>query len=94
MIFVAHQVELNVLGSAAGQRLMGALQPDYWFSAHLHVKHAALVSHPPGTQSPPPLSAGSLSWSVSRSLSLSLSLSLSFSLSLSLSLSLARSLSV
>ncbi|KAG0191296.1 lariat debranching enzyme [Apophysomyces sp. BC1034] len=39
------QVKSNTLGSLANEMLLTKLQPSMWFSAHLHVKYAAVVDH-------------------------------------------------
>ena len=44
----AGQVEDGSLGSPPARDLMGALRPRYWFSAHMHTKFAAMVSHEGG----------------------------------------------
>lgn len=43
--FFSQEIQNDSLGSTASQHLMLLLKPKYWFSAHLHVKFAALFKH-------------------------------------------------
>lgn len=43
--FFVAEIDRDELGSVAAQHVLLALQPRYWFSAHLHVKFAALLPH-------------------------------------------------
>jgi lariat debranching enzyme len=43
--FFREEIERNDFGSPPGWEILRELRPRYWFSAHLHVKFAAIVDH-------------------------------------------------
>jgi len=60
--FLRDEIENGSLGSPPGEKLLKALQPRYWFAAHLHVKFPATVRHESkGNESQQPYAAPSSS---------------------------------
>ncbi|XP_028416958.1 lariat debranching enzyme-like [Dendronephthya gigantea] len=43
--FLRPEIENDTLGSYAAQEVLKSLQPDFWFSAHLHCRFPAQVTH-------------------------------------------------
>ena len=52
--FFREDIMKNQLGNPLGFELMKHLKPRYWFSAHLHVRFEATVTHEKTTPKPPP----------------------------------------
>lgn len=46
------QIETGQLGNPPAKRLMEELKPKFWFSAHHHIKFAALFSHQDNLEPP------------------------------------------
>lgn len=49
-LFFREDIEANRLGSPPTFKLLQTMQPDYWFSAHLHCQFAAIVPHEGGKE--------------------------------------------
>ncbi|CCH40850.1 Lariat debranching enzyme [Wickerhamomyces ciferrii] len=49
--FFKKDIETNSLGSVPAKLLLNKLMPNWWFSAHLHVKFEATVEHPLNNES-------------------------------------------
>jgi lariat debranching enzyme len=43
--YFSNDIQNNSLGSPKSEKLLTILKPKYWFSAHLHVKFAAIYPH-------------------------------------------------
>ena len=46
--FFDQEIKTNTLGSPPLLEVLNRIKPDYWFSAHLHVKFAAVFDHNDG----------------------------------------------
>ena len=46
--FFDQEIKTNTLGSPPLLEVLNTIKPDYWFSAHLHVKFAAVFDHHDG----------------------------------------------
>lgn len=50
--FFRDEIQRNELGSLPNREVLDIVQPKWWFSAHLHVKFRATVTHNTGNMSP------------------------------------------
>jgi lariat debranching enzyme len=56
--FLRDEIANNSLGNPLAERILHELQPKYWFSAHMHVKFAAVVRHGAGAEAAGGAAAG------------------------------------
>ncbi|KAI0566555.1 DBR1 Domain containing protein [Gracilaria domingensis] len=48
--FLRHEIENGTFGNPGTAELLRAIQPPFWFAAHMHVKFAAIVEHEQGVR--------------------------------------------
>ena len=50
--YFKEEISNRSLGSQPAEEVLYKLQPTYWFSAHLHVKFAAVIEHQVNSKKP------------------------------------------